>query len=365
MSTPYGGAENQTASLMEGLRARKHEIGFLGSCPALLKRTEELRIKNYELRIGPPPVTKWGAVSFLWRRKKMQGMLIEAIEKLKTQNSKPQAVFMLSLSEKLLLTDWAAESGIKVFWIEHDRIGSWLKRNPWLSLLRRVSKKATVICVSELSKKLYEGLGFDSEKIVVIPNGVSSSPFSSSSRPEAQGSQLRLGCIARLSPEKGVDVLLQAIQPMAEFSLTIVGSGPEEGFIRRMINEDTERIGTDLPRIRLESLLPDLESFYASIDVLVLPSAEHDPFGLVAAEAMMRGIPVIVTDKTGIADYLKSGEDALIVKAGDADSLRLALKSVSDPAVLKCLSDAGRATAGRVFSLAKMVDHYEQLLKGS
>jgi glycosyltransferase involved in cell wall biosynthesis len=79
----------------------------------------------------------------------------------------------------------------------------------------------------------------------------------------------------------------------------------------------------------------------------------------------MCGIPVIVTDACGIASSLKSPVDAIVVKAGDADSLRLALKSVSDPAVLKRLSDAGRATAGRVFSLAKMVDHYEQLLKES
>ena len=84
LESANGGAENQTMWLMEGLRERGHEVSFLGSCDVLLRRTKELRIKNYELRIGAPPVTKCGAISFLWRRKKMQKQLIDEIKKLST-----------------------------------------------------------------------------------------------------------------------------------------------------------------------------------------------------------------------------------------------------------------------------------------
>ena len=179
-SSLNGGLENQTMCLMAELKKRGHEVEFLGSCRALIKRTEELRIKNYELRIGPPPVTKWSAASFLWRRKTMQKRLIQTLIKLTAHSSQLTAIFMLSLSEKILLTDFAAKNGIKVFWIEHDRIGNWLKWNPWLKALKKASENATIICVSDLSKRLYEGLGFDPQRIVVIPNGVSIPRISSS-----------------------------------------------------------------------------------------------------------------------------------------------------------------------------------------
>ena len=361
-SSLNGGLENQTMCLMAELKKRGHEVEFLGSCRALIKRTEELRIKNYELRIGPPPVTKWSAASFLWRRKTMQKRLIQTLIKLTAHSSQLTAIFMLSLSEKILLTDFAAKNGIKVFWIEHDRIGNWLKWNPWLKALKKASENATIICVSDLSKRLYEGLGFDAGKITVIPNGVPRASPSSFSKLTAQSSQLHLGCISRLSPEKGIDVLIQAVQTQPEVSLSIVGSGPEEGYIRRLIDEDTERLGTNQPRIRLLTEVENIEKFYETIDALVLPSVDNDPFGLVAAEAMMRGIPVIVTDACGIASYLRNGVDAIIVPAGSSSVLGSAMKSLSDPSLKEKLSRHGREKAEREFAVEKMVGRYERLL---
>src|SRR3989338_8256649 len=114
-----------------------------------------------------------------------------------------------------------------------------------------------------------------------------------------------------------MEFLIKAIADLPEVSLTIVGKGREEGFIRNMIAEITEREHLAEPRILLIPTLPDLNPFYAAMNALVLPSREHDPFGLVAAEAMLRGIPVIVTDACGITGYLEHGKEALIVKADD------------------------------------------------
>ena len=357
-SALHGGAENQTVWLSEGLAALGHRLKFLGSCPVLLERFSAIGAVEH-LGIGPPPVTKWGAVSFLWRRRTMQRRLIQSFDRLIVDRSSLTAVFMLSLSEKLLLTEWAAKRGSKVFWIEHDRIGTWLRWNPWLSALRRASAFATIVCVSELSKKQYVQLGFDPKGIVVIPNGV---PFSATSpeHRQADRSSFCLGCVARLSPEKGIDVLLQAIMPIPEITLTIVGRGPEEGYIRMLIAEDTQRIGVQ--RITLVPTLKDLHEFYNALDALVLPSVDHDPFGLVAAEAMMRGIPVVVTNACGIADSLQNGRDAIVVKAGAVSELSAALKSLTDSALRERIAHTGRETAHEKFSLERMVEKYEKLL---
>ena len=188
----------------------------------------------------------------------------------------PEAVFMLSLSEKILLTDFLASRGVKVFWIEHDRVGRWLTGNPWLGALKAASAHATIVCVSELSRQKYLALGFDAGRTIAIPNGI---PLPEVFQPEREaGATLTVGSVARLSPEKGLDVLIHSIAEIPEVTLRIVGKGPQESFLRSMIAEDAARIG--IPRITLQSTVPNLDLFYAALDVFVLASTAHDPFGL-------------------------------------------------------------------------------------
>lgn len=305
----------------------------------------------------------------------MQERLIQTTEKLIAQSAKPTAIMMLSLSEKLLLTEWAHDQGIKVFWIEHDRIGPWLSKNPWLPALKKVSHQATIVCVSELSRKMYVDMGFDPERVVAIPNGVPPSPLTP--LPEGEGNSpsppgrrgrgmrvgLRIGCIARLSEEKGIDILLQAIAEMPEVTLKIVGKGPQEGYLRSLIAEDTRRLGIGVPRMTLESSVPDLDVFYASLDALVLPSSDHDPFGLVAAEAMVRGIPTVVTDACGIAGYLEKDREALIAEAGSPESLTMEIKKLASPELRNRLSEVGKKTVSERFSLSRMVGDYEAIIQ--
>lgn len=371
LESAHGGAENQTMWLATGLQGKGHHVSFLGSCPVLLQTFLASTFQTQRLDIGSPPVTKWHATSFLWRRKEMQKTLITALDALP---ERPDAIFMLSLSEKLLLTDYAHERGIKVFWIEHDRIGPWLRMNPWLPALKKASMKATIICVSELSRKLYIDMGFDPSHVVAIPNGVPA-PTRTSERRHSQlppspagygragtahSSSLHLGCIARLSPEKGIDVLLHALENIPEVSLDIVGTGPDEGYLRTLIHQDSERMGGE--RICIKKSVESLDDFYASIDALVLPSREHDPFGLVVAEAMMRKVPVIVTDACGIAGYLQDGKDGLIVKADDPLGLAEAIRRILEPSLRKSVSEQGQKTARELFSTERMVEGYEKLI---
>ncbi|MFH0851145.1 MAG: hypothetical protein V1876_00140, partial [Candidatus Peregrinibacteria bacterium] len=128
LESRYGGAEVQTMALMHGLQARRHAVAFLGSCPILLKLCRDEGILAAEFKIGAPPVTRWSALSFLWRKRSMQQRLCNAVGEFGPLD----ALIMLSLSEKLLLMPFALERGIRVFWMEHDGVGRWLTKNPWL-----------------------------------------------------------------------------------------------------------------------------------------------------------------------------------------------------------------------------------------
>lgn len=353
-----GGAENQTQWLMEGLKAKGHSVSFLGSCPVILKRAKEAGMKTHALTIGDPPVTKFGAISFLLRKKMMKRKLTEAMQKLIAQNSELKTIFMLSLSEKLLLTEWASQQGMQVFWIEHDRIGPWLQRNPWLSALKKAAQHTTIICVSEVSRKLYLKMGFDPEKVIAIPNGVPLPTLIPNPIPRPSG--IHVGTVARLSPEKGIDTLIHSIAVIPEITLTIVGTGKEESYIRTLIAEDTQRMGEE--RITLLSHVKDLSGFYRSLDIFVLPSSDHDPFGLVAAEAMSFGIATIVTDACGIAGSIKNGEEALVVPAGSPQELADVIRMLLDAEKRATMAERGKDAVRSRLTVKTMIDRYERLI---
>ena len=109
----------------------------------------------------------------------------------------------------------------------------------------------------------------------------------------------------------------------------------------------------DLPGAQLrvaEGLTPDeLRNFYASGDVLVVPSlrtrAFREPWGLVCNEAMNQAIPIIASDETGAAagGLVRHERNGLITRAGDPDDLARALRRLhDDPALRARLGEAGR-----------------------
>lgn len=347
-----GGAERQTLWLMEGLIARGHQVEFLGSCETLLSLCKEKYIPHTRLDIGPPPVSKLSILRFFLKKSFMQEKLLTAM-----QHKTYDAVLMMSLSEKLLLTSELVSKNTRVFWVEHDRIGLWLKKNPWLPMLKELSRLVTTVVVSDLSKRLYQGLKWPG-KLLVIPNGIDVS------RLQKAGSKAmppRIGSIARLSPEKGIDILLEAITEVPEMDLVIVGKGKEEGYLRKIIDE--RRLSD---RVTIKNTINDVGELYSSLSIFVLPSIDHDPFGLVAAEAMYMGIPVIVTDQCGIADVLTHKKDALIVDAGSVTSLTDAIQwLIKNPEKAQELAKNGIDTSREKFGLEKMIDRYEQALFGN
>jgi glycosyltransferase involved in cell wall biosynthesis len=355
LESARGGAEAQTLALMRGLHDKGHGVQFLGSCPILLQETKNYQLKNINSSIGIPPVTKWGAVSFLWRQRSMRRALIEAIE---TMSPRPDVICMLSLSEKLLLTDWAVAQGIRVVWIEHDGVGRWLIRNPWLSRLRRVASLATTIVVSRASADLYRALGWPADGIVVIPNGVEMHDVSHVAPSPEASAELRVGCVARLTRDKGVHVLIEAVESLPDVRLTIVGSGRDEAAVHAAIARSPAR-----DRITVLARVEHIAPFFGAIDAFVLPSISHDPFGMAAAEAMAAGVPVVVTDACGIAGELRSGKDAIVVHADQAHALVDALRMLHDAALRQRVGAAGRDTAQRLFSIPVMVDRYEKAMR--
>ena len=132
--------------------------------------------------------------------------------------------------------------------------------------------------------------------------------------------------VARLAPEKGLDVLVHAVAEAGDprILLVLAGEGPER-----------ERL-EDLARVRGVRLLlaGDLEwerivEVYAAADVFALLS-EREPWAVVVNEAAACGLPLVLSDRVGAAhDLLRDGVNGVLVPAGDVDAASDALRRLA------------------------------------
>lgn len=132
------------------------------------------------------------------------------------------------------------------------------------------------------------------------------------------GDEVRIGFIGRFSPIKGLDVLARAAQRLDRFSdhrvtLVLAGDG-------RFVDDlDCGRVESELDRVsRVERLgWIDRAEFFAAVDLVVVPSVWAEPFGLVAAEAMAFGRPVVVSDAGALVEVVGLAHP-WVARAGDA-----------------------------------------------
>jgi alpha-maltose-1-phosphate synthase len=168
-------------------------------------------------------------------------------------------------------------------------------------------EKADAITVSStFARQSFVKRGLPPAKLTVIPYGVDLARF----RPVqlARPAGFHVLFVGQLSVRKGLHDLVEACKRAAlpNLTLTLVGSrtAHTETLLSRCVGLNVRMVGPQpsaaLPR------------FYSAADVMVLPSIS-DAFGLVIAEALACGCPVIASDHTGGRDVLSEGVDGFLV----------------------------------------------------
>jgi len=101
--------------------------------------------------------------------------------------------------------------------------------------------------------------------------------------------------------------------------------------------------------------LPDARAAYAAMDILVLPSAQPEPFGGVVMEAMALGLPVIGTDTGGTTEQVAQEETRFLVPPGDAAAIADAIARLAgDQAKRRQMGARGRKRVLENFDLHDM-----------
>jgi phosphatidyl-myo-inositol alpha-mannosyltransferase len=200
------------------------------------------------------------------------------------------------------------------------------------------------IAVSEAARNtLVEHIGGDA---VVIPNGVATRKFrKAEALPGWPGPGGAIGFLGRLDESrKGLTVLLKAFETL----------GPQHPGIRLLIagrsadpDEILQRVPRELQeRVKLLGQINDDEKvrMLHSVDVFCSPNTGGESFGIVTAEAMAAGVPVVASDIEAFRQVLRGGDAGELFANGDAaDLARAAGRLLDDPARRAELSAAALA----------------------
>lgn len=153
-----------------------------------------------------------------------------------------------------------------------------------------------------------------------------------------------VGFLGQLRPVKGLDLLLEAAAALiaqgVPLRLRIGGAGEARAEIKALAAR--HGIGQ---RVEFLGWVEDRAAFFAGLDIFACPSRE-EPFGLVAAQAMQLGVPVIASDAAGFAAQITPGETGRLVPRGDAPALAEALRAtLADPEQAATMARAAQAVA--------------------
>lgn len=193
---------------------------------------------------------------------------------------------------------------------------------------------AACVAVSEAEIPHYCAVGVDARRIRVIPNGIRLDEFAvlpprgSFRRAHGLGDGPLIVFVGKITPRKGVDILLRALARLpGDVQLVVAGNFmmPEQP-IRAIVEELHLR-----DRVRFAGLLlgVDRNAAYVDADVVAYPSTD-EIFGLVAAEALMCQTPVVVCDDSGCGEVVRAAAGGRLVPYGDAAALADALQSLLD-----------------------------------
>ena len=208
------------------------------------------------------------------------------------------------------------------------------------------------------ASKMAALLGVGDAAMRVVPLGIRLGQHAAEPPPRPAGGPLTIGYLARVCPEKGLHLLVDAFASLAgepgreSLRLGVAGYlGPK----------DRVYFGALVARLAERGLEPRFEhvgevdlggkvDFLRSIDVLAVPTVYREPKGLFALEAMANGVPVVLPRHGSFPEMMEETGGGLLIEPGSVDALADGLRALLDDGPRRLeLGRRGRAAvlAGR------------------
>ncbi len=299
----HGGAETAFVDMCIAMHQAGLEIEVATRPnPVRVPQLEQAGIKVHEMRFGGP---------FDLTTKPKLGRLINSFE--------PDIVLTWMARAASKTPAYKKGSGGKPYLVV-TRVGGYYKMKNFRSV--------DYFCAVTPDLKQYLiGIGAPADKIAVINNFAEmeeDAPPVSKADFDTPQDALVLITLARLHPNKALDILLQSLTQLPGVYAWIAGEGPSRGELEIL----AQQLGV-MDRVRFLGWRTDRAALLKTCDVCVFPS-RVEPFGTVFAQAWAAKIPVVVSDSEGPKQFCHNGQDCLMVPKDNAAALTAAIRRMLD-----------------------------------
>lgn len=226
-----------------------------------------------------------------------------------------------------------------------------------------------IIVVSEHLKKELKGKFLNSQKVVLIPNGLDLSFFKESNDGGIEEPDLVippgktvLGTVGRLFPDKGHEDLFKALLMLKDefpnLILLIVGDGPYAEYLKAL----RDAMGLQ-DRVIFAGVRHDMKRVYEALHIFVMPSIREGlPMALL--EAMLAGVPVVATRVGGMPSVLEEGKRGRMVDPHDPKGLAREIETLlMNPEEARQMAIDASAFIRTEYSSAKMALQTEKVYR--
>lgn len=239
------------------------------------------------------------------------------------------------------------------------------------SFLRRLD---TMIAVSDaVRREVQAGRLVAPERLVTVPNGIALPvrAMSTGTLRARAGVPMEvpvIGCVARLSPEKGLVDLLHAaalLKPRwPRLAVMILGDAPAGAAHPGELRQLAASLGLGAT-VTFCGYVPRADAHCAEFDIQAVCSLA-EPCGLATLEAMAQGLPVVATASGGSPELLDDGIEGFLVPPGDPERLARRLDCLLDSQGLRReMGRRGRTRVERDFGLDRMLDRTEAVYQAA
>lgn len=349
-----GGAERVLCTLCSGLASRGHDVTLVtfdapGGLPFY---PLDKQVKRIDLGIGDSSRPA-GVAETLHRMRALRRTVL-------AERPEVAVGFMHSMFVPMAFA--LAGTAIPVVGSEHI-VPEHYRERPfqfWL-LMASCPFLARLTVLSETIRATYPALA--RRRMTPMPNPVE--PASGLADVGGSKEHYTLLNVGRLDPQKDHSALLRAFARIApefpQWRLRIIGEGPLRPELERLID------ALDLKsKVAMPGVTAEIGKEYRAAEAFVI-SSRYEAFGLVTAEAMAHGLPVVgFADCPGTNELIEANHTGLLVTPGSDRVVSLAQTLsglLADPALRRTLGAAGRQAMSERFSPRHACDQWERLLQ--
>ncbi|MGD0842583.1 MAG: glycosyltransferase family 4 protein [Candidatus Acidiferrales bacterium] len=319
LETEWRGGQSQALEALTGLRRHGHDAQLLAVAGgALAQRAGAAGVPVIEIEHNRK---RWRAAGALRR------ILHDA----------PPDVVHANESHALTAA-WLARAHRRTTLVAARRLAYPLQQNP-ISLARyRAAHR--IFAISDFVARSVIASGVSAQRVVIVREGIEiPPPLNAAQRTLARQTwnltedEFVLGCVGYLLPEKGQELLVQALPAIfaaePRIRLLLAGDGP----LRARLEELAVQLGVR-ERIVFAGFVERIANVYAALDAFVFPSLA-EPSGTSLLAAMAWGLPVAAVARGGVTEYVVDGANGLLIPAPEPQAIAAAVLRLRGDADLR------------------------------